>query len=51
MIMFGNYIKSKAEIIQKKTYSKDYKHKYLITKMIFNGKVISTSKIEITENI
>lgn len=47
--MFGNYIKANSKIIQKKTYSNDYKHKYLITIMIFNGKVISKSKIEISE--
>ena len=47
--MFGNYIKTNSKIVQKKVYSKDYKHKYLITTMIFNGKVISKSKIEITE--
>lgn len=48
--MFGNYIKTNSKIIQKKVYSKDYKHKYLITVMIFSGKVVSKSKIEISEN-
>lgn len=47
--MFGNYnISEENKIIQKKIYSKDYKHKYLVTKIVSNGKVVSKSKIEIT---
>lgn len=47
--MFGNYIYQKSRIIQKKIYSSDYKHKYLLTMLVFNGRVISKSTIEITQ--
>ena len=43
-------IKNNIKIIQKKTYSKDFKHKYLITFLLNNGIVVSKSIIEITKN-
>lgn len=45
--MFGDYIKQNTETIQKRVWSKDYKHEYLVTKLVLLGKVIATSKIEI----
>ena len=48
---FGDYIKNNSKIVQKKIYSKDFKHKYLMTWIILDGKVISKSKIEITKNM
>ena len=45
--MFGDYIKQNTKIIQTRTWSEDYKHEYLITKLVLLGKVIATSKIEI----
>ncbi len=47
--MFGDYVGRKSKMIQKKVYSKDYKRKYLITEIVLFGKVISRSKIDITE--
>ena len=46
----GYLIKNDVKIVQKKTYSKDFKHKYLITLLLNNGTVISKSTIEITKN-
>ena len=43
-VMNGNY---RVKLIQKKIYSADYKHKYLITMLLLAGKVISKSVIEI----
>lgn len=47
--MFRDYINKNSKVIQKKIYSKDYKHKYLITEIVLFGKVISKSIIDITK--
>ena len=49
VIIMCYLIKDNIKIIQKKIYSKDFRHKYLITILLNNGEIISKSKIEITQ--
>ena len=44
-----DYDKSNTEVIQKRVWSKDYKHEYLISKLVLLGRVIAMSKIEIKD--
>ena len=48
--MFGNCVSENSKMIQRKSYSKDFRHKYLITEIVLFGKVISKSVIEIPIN-
>lgn len=46
--MFGDYIKKNTKVVQTRTWSKDYRHEYLVTKLVLFGKVISTSTVKIS---